>query len=104
MCFKLTIMKKFLFIGLLMFSNNLIAQSKNNFIRIKPSERIPIVTVKSDSLIKRNWDIIDSLKSKTIIESNKKTNNPYGSKFWYIIDPITNKIIDTLLLFNFIKN
>lgn len=65
---------------------------------------IPLDTSRIESVLS-NMKITQSNKTK--IEIKSKSNNvktKYDSRYWYLIDKQTNKIIDTIIIYDFVLN
>lgn len=65
---------------------------------------IPLDTSRIESVLS-NMKITQSNKTK--IEIKSKSNNvktKYDSRYWYLIDKQTNKIFDTIIIYDFVLN
>jgi hypothetical protein len=73
-----------LFIG-----TNLVCQTKNGVIKKSRSKSITY-----------NKKVITTDKNKKNVVSKNKNN--YGARYWYLIDNKTNKIVDSLIIYDFV--
>lgn len=82
-------MKKILFILFLFIGTNLVCQTKNGVIKKSHSKSITY-----------NKKVITTDKNKKNVVSKNKNN--YGARYWYLIDNKTNKIVDSLVIYDFV--